>query len=84
MLTLNPMQRFPQFFAALYSSRCHVDSVPAAFVSWTKNGKVRQRWMFQSNFKPIQELAVNERGLVNVSESGEQTLQVLMQQPCLK
>jgi len=41
--------------------RCHVDSVPAAFVSWTKNGK---------------ELAVNERGLVNVSESGEQTLQV--------
>jgi len=41
--------------------RCHVDSVPAAFVSWTKNGK---------------ELAVNETGLVRVSESGEQTLQV--------
>lgn len=41
--------------------RCHVDSVPAAFVSWTKNGR---------------ELAVNETGLVRVSESGEQTLQV--------
>ena len=38
--------------------------------------------MFQSYFKPIQELAVNETGLVRVSESGEQTLQVLMQQPC--